>query len=35
MGTKQDYTVRKALDFTIQTLEYLYLADKYKYKSNF
>lgn len=31
-STTDNYTVRKALDFTNQTLEYLYLADKYKEK---
>ena len=34
-STIDNYTVRKALDFTIQTLEYLYLADKYKDKKQF
>lgn len=31
-STIDNYTVRKALDFTIQVLEYLYFADKYKDK---
>lgn len=31
-STIDNYTVKKALDFTIQVLEYLYLADKYKDK---
>lgn len=31
-STIDNYTVRKALDFTTQTLEYLYFADKYKDK---
>ena len=34
-STVDNYNVRKALDFTIQTLEYLYLADKYKDKKDF
>lgn len=34
-STVDNYNVRKALDFTIQTLEYLYLADKYKDKKEF
>lgn len=34
-STIDNYTIRKALDFTIQTLEYLYLADKYKDKKQF
>ena len=34
-STIDNYTVRKALDFTIQTLEYLHLADKYKDKKKF
>lgn len=29
-STIDNYTVRKALDFTMQILEYLYFADKYK-----
>lgn len=34
-STIDNYTVRKALDFTMQTLEYLYFADKYKDKKQF
>ena len=34
-STIDNYTIRKALDFTIQTLECLYLADKYKDKKQF
>ena len=34
-STVDNYSIRKALDFTIQTLEYLYLADKYKDKKIF
>lgn len=34
-STIDNYTVRKALDFTLQTLEYLYFADKYKDKKQF
>lgn len=34
-STIDNYTVRKALDFTKQTLEYLYFADKYKDKKQF
>lgn len=34
-STTDNYTVRKALDFTQQTLEYLYFADKYKDKRKF
>ena len=34
-STIDNYTVRKALDFTMQTLEYLYFADKYKEKKQF
>lgn len=30
--TVNNYTIREALDFVMQTLEYLYLADKYKDK---
>lgn len=31
-STIDNYTVRKALDFTTQTLEFLYFVDKYKDK---
>lgn len=31
-STTDNYRIRKALDFTMQTLEYLYLVDKYKDK---
>lgn len=34
-STIDNYTVRKALDFTMQTLEYSYFADKYKDKKQF
>ncbi len=34
-STIDNYTIRKALDFTNQTLEYLYLSDKYKDKKQF
>lgn len=34
-STIDNYTVRKALDFTMQTLEYLYFTDKYKDKKQF
>lgn len=34
-STVDNYTIRKALDFTMQTLEYLYFADKYKDKKQF
>lgn len=34
-ATTDDYSVRKALDFTTQTLEYLYFADKYKDKKEY
>lgn len=34
-STIDNYTIRKALDFTMQTLEYLYLADRYKDKKQF
>lgn len=34
-STIDNYTVRKALDFLIQTLEYLYFADKYQDKKQF
>lgn len=34
-STVDNYTIRKALDFTMQTLEYLYFADKYTDKKQF
>ncbi len=34
-STIDNYTIRKALDFTEQTLEYLYFADKYKEKKQY
>lgn len=34
-STIDNYTVRKALDFTIQTLEYLHIADKYEDKRKY
>lgn len=34
-STIDNYTIRKALDFTTQTLEYLYFADKYKEKKQY
>ncbi len=34
-STIDNYTVRKALDFSMQTLEYLYFADKYQDKKQF
>lgn len=34
-STVDNYTIRKALDFTMQTLEYLYFADRYKDKKQF